>query len=119
MVYIIILLITENKGLFLVPIVAMGIILVCWLWYSPLKYIIENRSFYIISGWRKSKVYPISDFTIVKKSRTILASPARGLKRLEIETKRGDWIIISPKEREEFIKTIKTINPGIKTPDLS
>ena len=50
----------------------------------------------------------------VKPSRTLMAAPASGLKRLEVQTIEGVHIIISPKKQEEFISHIKKINPNIK-----
>lgn len=56
------------------------------------------------------------EFYYNKKNNTPIADPARGMKRIEIETTGGDLIIISPRDREEFIRVIREINPQVKTP---
>src|SRR5690554_678864 len=68
--YKIIELIIYKKDLFMIPILILPIILICLIWYSPLKYIVENGSFYIISGWKESRKIPVSSFTTIKKSNT-------------------------------------------------
>lgn len=105
-----------NEYLLMVPVLVLYSLLFFWIWYSPLKYIVENGSFYIISGWKESRKIPVSSFTTIKKSNTPIAGPARGIKRIEIETTGGDLIIISPRDREEFIPVIWEINPQVKTP---
>ena len=83
-----------------------------WTWYAPLVYVIEGDEFYYIYGGKKSKVYSIHDITKAVKSRILLKAPAKGIKRIEIMC-HGDWIIISPKNRDLFISALKEINPNI------
>jgi len=78
------------------------------------KYIVDGNSLRIVSGFFRSRDYPISKIESVKPSRTLMAAPASGLKRLEVQTIEGVHIIISPKKQEEFISHIKKINPNIK-----
>ena len=78
-----------NEYLLMVPVLVLYSLLFFWIWYSPLKYIVENGSFYIISGWKESRKIPVSSFTTIKKSNTPIAGPAWGMKRIEIETTGG------------------------------
>lgn len=87
-----------------------------WTWYSPLVYVIEDDKFYYIYGRKKSKIYSIHDITKAIKSRTLQKSPARGIKRIEIMC-HGDYIIISPKNRDLFISALKEVNPNILVTD--
>lgn len=78
------------------------------------KYIVKNGHLIIVSGFFKSKDYSISEFRRLRKSRTLLASPASGMRRIEIDTEEGQTLIISPKRQKEFIELITKINPKIE-----
>ena len=91
-------------------------IYIAWTWYSPLVYVIEDDKFYYIYGEKKSKIYSIHDITKAVKSRILLKAPAHGIKRIEIMC-HGDWIIISPKNRDLFISALKEVNPNILVTD--
>ena len=88
------------------------ILYIAWQWYSPLVYVIENDKFYYIYGGKKSKIHSIHDITKAVKSKILLKAPAHGIKRIEIMC-HGDWIIISPKNRDLFISALKEVNPNI------
>ena len=92
------------------------VVYIAWQWYSPLVYVIEDDRFYYIYGRKKSKIYSIHDITKAVKSRILLKAPAQGIKRIEIMC-HGDWIIISPKNRDLFINALKEVNPNIFVTD--
>ena len=59
----------------------------------------------------------ISNIISIKRSYNPLSSPAGSLKRLRIEfwgNEKTSWILISPAREQEFIETLKAINPDIK-----
>jgi hypothetical protein len=58
------------------------------------------------------------DINLIRKIKPItsaLNSPALSFDRLEIFYNKFDEIMISPKEKEVFIETMKSINPAIET----
>lgn len=77
------------------------------------KYIIKNGHLFIVSGFFKSRGYPVSGFNSFQKSRTLMAGSASGMERIEIDTHDGKKLIISPKNQEEFINLICKLNPGL------
>lgn len=103
-------------GVFIAILLIVTIVYIAWQWYSPLAYVIEDDKFYYIYGGKKSKIYSIHDITKAVKSRILLKAPARGIKRIEIMC-HGDYIIISPKNRDLFISALKEVNPDILVTD--
>ena len=103
-------------GVFIAILLILTIVYIAWQWYSPLAYVIEDDKFYYIYGGKKSKIYSIHDITKAVKSRILLKAPARGIKRIEIMC-HGDYIIISPKNRDLFISALKEVNPDILVTD--
>lgn len=81
------------------------------------RYRIHNDSLRIETGFFKSKFYPINEWSSIQKIRSFIAASGAGTKRLEIITKKGNILTISPKERDKFIQVIKAINPNIKIMD--
>ena len=114
MVYFVYYILKEGKDWYAIPIFILSAVFAAWIWYSPLVYVIEDDTFYIVSGRKKSKIYSIHDITKAVKSKTPIAGAARGIKKIEIMCN-GDWIIISPKNRDLFISALKEVNPDIRT----
>ena len=81
--------------------------------FYTMRYIIKNKNLIIVSGIFKSREYPISNFKSLRKSNTIMAGSASGMRRIEIETDDGMQLIISPKNQKGFIDAITEINPEI------
>jgi hypothetical protein len=78
------------------------------------KYTIKGNCLVIDSGFVKSRIYYISDFKRIESSRTLVAAPASGLRRILIETKQGDNLVISPKLQRDFVNVLLKINPTIE-----
>jgi len=62
--------------------------------------------------------YSISQITSVERSYNLLSSPAASLKRLRVDIKEGygKWLpycLISPVREQEFLETLKRMNPDI------
>jgi len=67
---------------------------------------------------------PLSEVISVERSYNILSSPAFSLKRLRVSFQKGNKLhlfysiwpywLISPVREQEFLETLKTINPSIK-----
>ncbi len=56
---------------------------------------------------------PIEHIHTIEKTNSILSAPASSLKRIEIKYNKYDSVVISPKNREEFIQELLKINPNI------
>ena len=71
----------------------------------PIKYII---------GFQRKRI-SISQIIYVRRSHNLLASPALSVDRLEIvfKGKYTDSILISPRNRIDFVEDLKAINPNI------
>lgn len=80
----------------------------------PTKYIIDGDNLLIRCGFQRKRI-SISQIIYVRRSHNLLASPALSLDRLEIVYKETytDSILISPRNRKEFVESLKTINPNI------
>ena len=69
-----------------------------------------------IGTWIVGNTYPISQIISVERSYNPLSAPAGSLKRLCVHFgKRSKWPIalISPVREQEFLNTLKKINPNI------
>jgi membrane protein YdbS with pleckstrin-like domain len=69
-------------------------------------YLIEEENLVIRFGPFK-KIVPLDSIKSVKKTMNPLSSPALSLKRLEITYNTYDMVLISPKDRDEFISILK------------
>lgn len=75
-------------------------------------YRVEGPTLAIRSGPFKWKV-PLSEIDSVRESRSWLSSPALSLRRLEVRYGAGKSILVSPKDREGFLRAIgQTLQPG-------
>jgi hypothetical protein len=82
--------------------------------FSTLKYIIED-DFLIV----KMKFYTFNRINIheiksIEKSNNLLSSPALSMDRLSIKFGKFEEVLISPKDKELFIKDLLSIKSTIK-----
>ena len=83
------------------------------------NYTIDGNILKIRSGFIISKNIPIDNISQIKKTDSILSSPALSVKeRIELFYNKYDSIIISPVNRPEFIKDLQAVNPAITTPEV-
>jgi len=59
-------------------------------------------------------VIDISNIKSIESTHTLISAPAASLDRLRITYNKYDDIVISPKNKEGFIKHLQSINPQIK-----
>jgi len=78
------------------------------------RYDIDSENLYIKSGFLYNSSIPISQIKSIKKSNSILSSPAASMDRIEIRYKKYDFVLISPKDKNSFIKALVDLNPDIK-----
>ncbi len=83
--------------------------------FTSLKtvYTIEGGNLNIKSGIFYNKTIPIKTIRKITETRSPLSSPAMSLDRIEVFFNKFDSVIISPKEKQEFITHLKQINPDI------
>ena len=94
-----------------------GILVFVVLLCSGFRYEITD-SHLRVSTWGTCSIrYPLSQIACVERSYNPLSSPAASLKRLEIRFMKGkkNWpfALISPAKEQEFLNTLKKINPNI------
>ncbi|MEW4924743.1 PH domain-containing protein [Algibacter sp. 2305UL17-15] len=77
-------------------------------------YTIENNTLKIRSGFIFKKNLEIDKITSVSKTNSLLSSPAASLTdRIELKFGEYNSIIVSPKEKMEFIEELLSVNPNI------
>ncbi|MBE2281333.1 MAG: PH domain-containing protein, partial [Ignavibacteriaceae bacterium] len=77
------------------------------------KYTIEDKNLIIESGFIHNSKIAISTIKKISETNSILSSPATSLDRLEIIHGNESRVLISPKEKKEFIDALVHINPDI------
>ena len=87
-------------------------IFMLWFWFTT-EYIIAENHLIIRCGPFKNKIL-LKNIKSVRKTKNPLSSPALSLRRLEISYDTYNSVLISPKNREEFIKTLTEQYPHIK-----
>jgi hypothetical protein len=78
------------------------------------QYIINENQLLVKSTWIVNERIDISKITKIEKSNSILSSPALSLDRLLVRYNKYDEVLISPKEKKEFIDELLKINPNIE-----
>lgn len=78
------------------------------------QYIINENQLIVKSTWIVNERIDISKITKVEKSNSILSSPALSLDRLLVRYNKYDEVLISPKEKKEFLDELLKINPTIE-----
>ncbi len=79
------------------------------------KYTIEQETLSIKSGILVNDTLNILSIKSINNTKSILSSPAASFDRILIKYNKYDEVIISPKNKLEFIKHLKTINPNISS----
>ena len=77
-------------------------------------YTVEGEDLKIKSGFIINITVDINTIRKINETNNILSAPAMSLDRLEIIYNKYDSVLISPKEKAQFIKTMLKINPAIE-----
>lgn len=101
-----------DKSVLIYIIGILTIALLLWLWFGT-SYKIEKELLKIKSGPFKCTV-KIEDIKKLNATRSLLTGPALSMDRVEILYKKYDIVIVSPKDRIEFIQTLLTKNKCIE-----
>lgn len=94
---------------YLLSAIFLGLILLFWILGITLKYKIEDG---YLSVW-KTKI-DIKTIRKVYATRNPLSSPALSINRIAIVYNKYDEILISPKDRADFISELLKVNPNIE-----
>lgn len=101
------LIIVEPYGVFEAAVLAvLGAVLPVWI-ISSTNYYVVNENLWIHSGPFRWKIVTLS-ISSIEFSRSWEISPALSLDRIVIKYDKGKSIMVSPKERTDFLIAIKT-----------
>ncbi len=76
-------------------------------------YTIKEDKLKIRCGVLFNMTLSIDRITEISHNPTILSSPALSLERIGLRYGRTNWVYVSPKNQEDFISDLKSINPRI------
>lgn len=82
--------------------------------FMTTNYTIESDVLIIKCGFLFNKTIDIRTINKISETNNPLSSPATSLDRLEIIYGKFDSVIISPKQKTEFINDIKKLNPNVE-----
>ncbi len=105
----------KSSWIILIDIVVMGICL--FMIFDMLlhtDYTINGERLHIRCGFLFRMNLPVSKITEISHKSTILSSPALSAKRIGLKYGKTNWVYVSPKNQEEFISALISINPEIK-----
>jgi len=101
-----------SSGLFIIG----GTLLFIALLFSGMRYIISDDKLYIKIWMIPFGSANIANIVSIERSYNLLSSPAASLKRLKLSCINGttfSYMLISPVREQEFIDSLKAINPNI------
>ncbi|MFZ4620518.1 MAG: PH domain-containing protein [Bacteroidota bacterium] len=87
--------------------------------YLTTRYTIDQGHLHIVSGFLYKKAIPLYSIISISSSRNPISSPAFSLDRLEVRYGTDDYVLISPKQKEEFLKEIQLHNSNIRVKSVS
>lgn len=90
----------------ILPAVIFGAGLPLWL-LAVTNYTISDSKLFVKCGPFKQDI-PIAQISSIKATSNPLSSPALSTDRLQIDYGRGQSIMISPKDKEEFLRDLET-----------
>ena len=76
-------------------------------------YTIKGEKLYIRCGILFHMTLPINRISKIAHKSTVLSSPALSAKRIGIRYGLKNWVYVSPKNQDDFISDLKSINPNI------
>lgn len=105
----------QSTWVLLIDVVLMGI--AQFMIYDMLlhtDYTIRGERLHIRCGFLFQMNLPISKISEITHKSTILSSPALSAKRIGLRYGKTNWVFVSPKNQEEFISALRSINPEIQ-----
>jgi hypothetical protein len=96
----------------------LGILLFCILLVLYLnldtQYIIQGSQLRVRCGFFYQRLFDIQTFTYIRRTNSLVSSPAPSLKRLEIGYDQFGSLIISPENEKEFAVELYRINSNME-----
>ncbi len=102
------------KGEWIGVIVFLGLISLIITISISTKYMIEDNFLIVKSMFVVYKKIDIHSVKKIEKTNSILSAPALSLDRIRIQYNKFDEVLISPKEYQEFMSSMTSINPNIE-----
>lgn len=96
-------------GIIILSVLALVIFPMLWNTY----YRISNQTLQVQCGLLIHIDIDIQTITRVKATRSVWSAPALSLDRLKIFYNQYDSVVISPRQKEDFVALLKQINPDI------
>lgn len=90
------------------------VIVFLWYTFTNTYYSINNGHLTVKCGFLVNETINIDSIKSLRETRNPLSSAAVSLDRLEVAYNKYDIVLISPKEKFEFIRHIQTINPDVE-----
>ena len=84
--------------------------------FFPIRYVVEGRTVSVqcgMIGW-EYVAFPVEEVQSVRSTRNPLASPALSLDRLSIELGFRGRILISPREKDRFLRALEALDPELR-----
>lgn len=106
-----VMLIKSGEYLYL-PVCIPVALFVCWIWFRT-GYTVTEKELEIKSGFIQFKI-PLEEIIRIRKSNSPFSSPALSLDRLEIRYGNSKKVLISPENKESFIKAIRKRNQDVE-----
>ncbi len=104
-----------NDGqLLTIMLILMPVLLFIIYLFTSTEYIIEGQTLEIKSGFVFRKKVDVKNIIKIKETNNPISSPAASLDRLNLSLRNGDSVIISPKLKIDFIKSLLEINPDLE-----
>jgi hypothetical protein len=103
----------DNEMMVYVVIITLIYLPLLYLFFNT-AYIINDDKLIIKVGFYSFKPIDISTIKKIEKTKSLLASPATSFDRIWLSYGKYDDVILSPKNKIEFIMDLKQINPNIK-----
>lgn len=100
---------SEGFHLFLLAIIFSPIAFIIYV-INATSYEIKDGILYINSSFFFKEKLPINDIRKIEEVTNLLSAPAMSIKRLELFYGKYDSILISPKNKKQFIEDILIIN---------
>jgi len=77
------------------------------------SYTITENKLYIKSGFIKYPTIAIASIKNIEETKSIYSSPAPSFDRIRINYEKYSEVIVSPRDKAQFIKDLQKINPAI------
>lgn len=101
-------------GSYLMSAITLIILVLIGLMIQKTEYTISENALNVKSGFLVNKRIDVKSIRKIENTKSIISAPALSRDRILLIYNKFDDIQISPKEKEEFIKHLLSINPNIE-----